>query len=331
MRRAPVLLVCAFTSACGAVTALLDGVPDEPDGSVADASPDRDASPERDAGADRAADAGNDAATDVQDARDDTVYCSADASKEAGPCVVPPDDLFYASPSSMTVSAGTYGVATFVVGGSWADASDFYALYDTASIPLRLNPYVMTNRPPVAFAFLTTPGSAGQSGSITVSGHAGDIVVHAQVQVTITSCQPSQAQSCGDYVCGFVPGNCGGSFNCGACATDEYCYLGQCVSNAPTYCPSGQGLGPGGSCQSCDSFKVCAQCPAGLCLGIQDVCVCAEPPFPACPTSQPDTTVQCPSVGQVCTYAGPGCGEACQCDPSGLWGCGPASCDGGTE
>lgn len=218
----------------------------------------------------------------VPDTYDGGIVCDFDASPDATLCTPPVDDTLTAIPNPVYVAAGSYGIASFVAGGSWALAPDLYVSYDSATVPLGEIPYVMTNRAPTSFAFLVPAAAVGDQGTFTVTGRAGNVELTAQANVIVTDCQPwSLAVACAGYTCGLEPDGCGGLTNCGTCgAAAPYCFLGKCVTTQPQYCGYGMGvLGDGGdedACVPCGLTPVCEHCDQGTCVGIQDVCSCQQ-------------------------------------------------------
>jgi hypothetical protein len=335
-----VVLLFAVAAACGAVTAPF-GLSVVEDASVALDSGVPDARSEADHPAladasDTARDATADA--DAADAVDTDVDagppCDPSVLLDAAPCATPPEDTFTASPGTISVSAGTYGVASFVLGGPWASAPNFVFTFAGTTLQLQTTPYLMTNRPPASFAFLLLSSAPLGSGTFSVTAQLGNMLRTASVTVDVTACQPSlPATACEGAQCGFVIDNCGGKVNCGTCPTDApTCYLGQCISGTPNYCPAGEGIGQDGTCVECAPLPVCQNCPIGnICLGLQDQCVCVIYPFPPCPAKAPHTGDECPGIGETCNFSR-ACGvDQCQCGPDYTWSCGVIECgEGGT-
>jgi hypothetical protein len=231
-------------------------------------------------GLEDAGDATSDVASGGGDA-DATVACSYDASEDVL-CTPPADDLLEATPPSITVAAGSFGFATFTATGPWAQDPTFYIRYESSTLSLLNYPEVNTYGSPQTILFQVPAASVGQQGTFTVSGNAGNIERKATVSVSVTSCKPWPPSTvCApSQNCGFEGDGCGGLLSCGTCGGQSpYCFLGVCQSTQPQYCPSGQGLGPGGSCIPCSSTKTCHECsPGGYCVGIQDQCICEPPP-----------------------------------------------------
>jgi hypothetical protein len=268
MRMAALALVWASATACGGKLAPVETA----DG----ASP-------GDAGQDASADTSTDGAP--RDALAEAVVdagppCDYDASWDATACTPPDDDTLYADPGVIFVPEGSYGIASFVASGPWASDPGMYVQFESSNVPLHGRPYVMINRPPTSFAFLIPPNVGFQQGSFVVSGHAGNIARIAQATVVITACQPwPQDEACAGNECGTEPDGCGGMESCGTCGQDApFCFLGQCVSTQPTYCPDGDGFSDG-ACVPCETTMLCQQCHTGYCPGHDDVCVCED--FPA--------------------------------------------------
>jgi hypothetical protein len=257
MRRAVVPLAWAFASACGGLLAPVDG--GSSDGS----------------GLDAGGDVGDETSSvDANDA-DASLACSYDAASDGPRCAPPPDDLLYASPATVSVAAGSYGTATFVASGPWSTDPGMFMWFVGSTPTLDNDPEIQTYGSPQSLVFLVPSTAAGQELTITVAGYAGNIERTAQVSVNVTSCAPWPASTvCGSYECGFEPDDCGGLVSCGTCPPSApYCFLRQCVTTMPTYCPYGQGYGENGSCVPCGTTRTCKQCSA-VCVGIQDVCIC---------------------------------------------------------
>ena len=257
--RLPWLVVCALATACGGRLAPVDG-----GGLSGDGAP--------------VGDAGDESvfadASDAADASDTTEPCSYDASDERL-CAPPPDDLLYPTPPVVSVAAGSYGSATFVASGPWSTDPNMYMWVTGYTLQLDTYPQVESYGTPQTVTFLVPQAYAGQSFTMFVAGHAGNIERTTQVTVNVTNCAPLPASTvCAGYQCGFEDDNCGGLVSCGNCsAPTPYCFLRQCQATMPTYCPYGDGLGPFGACVPCGESMTCRLC-TGLCVGIQDVCIC---------------------------------------------------------
>jgi hypothetical protein len=264
MRRAVVVLACALASACGGKLAPTDG-------GVASGGP----SPE--AGTDAGDDALAADASDATDGDDDApVECSFDASED-DPCTPPADDLLYAEPDTASVAGGSYGAANFVASGPWVSDPGFYMWFAGSSLYLPEVSPVRTYGSPQSLFFLVPESAIGQTFTFSVAGHAGNITRVAELTVHVTNCQPWPASMvCAGYQCDLEPDNCGGLVSCGSCPSSApYCFLRECVSNMPVYCPPGQGTDGHGGCIPCDTTRTCSECPIGnVCLGVQDVCLC---------------------------------------------------------
>ena len=264
MRMAAVVLVCAFASACGGRLARVDGGDSAPDG----------------AGLVDGGDGGDDESTsaDGNDASAPVEPCSYDAAVDGPLCTPPPDDLLYASPAVVSVAAGSYGAVTFIASGPWASDPTMFMWFAGSTLQLETNPEVQSYGSPQTLIFLVPSTAAGQTFTITVAGHAGNIQRISEVTVNVTSCVPWPASKvCAGYECGFEPDNCGGLVSCGTCSGSKpYCFLRQCQAAMPTYCPFGDGYGGPGVCIPCGETMTCRLC-TGVCLGIQDVCICTYP------------------------------------------------------
>jgi hypothetical protein len=261
-----VLVAIATAGACGGKLAPVDA-------GVADAQ------------SDDAGDATADAEADGNDA-DGQFVCSYDASED-DPCTPPANDLLAATPPSITAAAGSFGFAIFTATGPWASDPTFFIQYRSTTLPILNFHEVYTYGSPQTILFELPAGSAGQQGTLTVSGHAGNIERRATVSVTVTSCKPwDPSFVCApNEDCGYQGDGCGGLLSCGTCGVAlPYCFLGTCQSTQPTYCPAGEGLGFGGQCMPCSGTKTCRECVGGYCTGIEDLCICSPPP------RGPDTT-----------------------------------------
>jgi hypothetical protein len=269
MRRAVVVLACALASACGGRLAPIDGGADG-DNAIFDAG--------GDAGADgqSAADAGD--ASVGGDAADGAVECSWDASED-DPCTPPADDLLYADPDVVNVAGASYGLAKFVASGPWVSDPGFYMWFAGSSLPLQNVSMVQTYGSPQSLIFLVPGDEIGQTLTFSVAGHAGNITKVADLTVHVTNCQPwPPSMVCGGQTCNYQPDDCGGVVSCGMCPPSApYCFLRQCVTTMPKYCPPGQGTDGHGGCIPCEQTRTCQDCPAGsVCAGVQDVCLCAS-------------------------------------------------------
>jgi hypothetical protein len=175
------------------------------------------------------------------------------------------------------VAGGSYGAANFVASGPWVSDPGFYMWFAGSSLSLPNVSPVKTYGSPQSLFYLV-PGSAiGQTFTFSVAGHAGNITKVAELTVHVTDCAPWPASMvCPGYQCDFEPDNCGGLVSCGSCPSSApYCFLRECVSTMPTYCPSGQGTNGMGGCIPCEQTRTCTQCPPGnVCVGVQDVCLC---------------------------------------------------------
>lgn len=270
-RSAATFLAIASTSvACGGL--LL------PDGGT-DAGPD--------AGSDgRPPDGGVVFPSDAEEEEASLPLCSEDASPDTGPCTPPADDTLYADPPVLSVSAGSYGAANFVAAGPWVNDPSMYVWFEGSTLTLGNYPQVTTYGSPQSILFLTLASEAGQQGTITVEGHAGNIVRTATVTVNVTTCAPwSTYAACGVNACGVGPDGCGGLESCGECpSTSPTCYNGQCVAQAPPPCPNGYGYDPSGVCVSCEDCQVNGDGPpcvsvGGTCIAWENLsCVCSPPP-----------------------------------------------------
>jgi hypothetical protein len=247
---------------CGGRLAPLDG------GSPADGSADEGTS---------SADASDSSAPDGME-RDTSVPCDYDASDDAL-CVPPSADQLVADPPTITVPGGGFGTATFVATGPWTSDPTLELYYLSSSLPLINQPLVLTYGSPQTIPIGVSRTAVGQMGTVTVAARAGNIERRADVVINVTRCAPwPSSMVCGGEDCGFEGDGCGGVLSCGSCpAPAPYCFLHKCVATMPTYCPSGEGYGPGGTCIPCAGTRTCTECPAGvLCVGLQDVCICEQ-------------------------------------------------------
>jgi hypothetical protein len=263
----------ASTSACRGLLAPVDS--DAGDAGEADGG---DASTASDAESD-AADA---SIVDAKEPDADSA-CDYDAADDASLCTPPANDLLFANPASIQVAAGSYGLATFVATGPWATDPMMYMHYEGSSFQVRNFPYIMTYGTPQSLSFLVPSTAAGQHGTLTVSGHAGNIERTATVSVTVTSCAPSTAYCVGDQ-CGFEDDGCGGVISCGTCSgATPSCFVYQCVANGPPPCPAGSGYDvcDGGPCTDkcvpCATTHSCEKCGGGYCDSLNNVCFCHYP------------------------------------------------------
>jgi hypothetical protein len=264
MRTAEVMLVCILATGCGGLVAPLDAGPGDDGSFAADA---------------RAQEASIDDGS-ARDAEASGPPCSADAGLEGGLCVPPAEDILYASPDVVSVPAGSYGTATFVAAGPWTSDPAMYIWFEGSTLRLDSYPIVTSYGSPQSLSFLVPASAAGQQGTLTVTGHDGNIERTAHATVNVTACAPWTASfACAGYVCGAERDHCGGDVSCGECSGDEpYCFLGFCVATMPHYCPGGYGIAPGGKCVACESTGICKQCRfPDRCLGIEDVCLCQAP------------------------------------------------------
>jgi hypothetical protein len=207
------------------------------------------------------------------------VACDFDASPDAAPCVPPSDDTLVATPFHITAASGSYGVATFVAQGSWTNDPGFYMSFAGSSLPLVDTPIVMSYGTPQSIVFHLAQGLEGESGTITVTGHAGNIEVSAFADLIVTACVPlAESLACGAAMCGFQDDLCGGVESCGTCSpAAPYCYLGGCITSQPHLCPPNLGFDP-------DAGGACVRCGSG-CVDIDSQCVCPLPPTPALPVT----------------------------------------------
>ncbi len=272
-KAAAVAITCAAMGACGGLLAPVDGGADAGDaGGVSDVT-----APEAEA------------ATDAGDAGEESVACDYDASDDAVPCTPPADDLLVASPSNIQVAAGSYGAATFVATGPWTSDPSMYIWYESSTLPLRSIEQVTTYGSPQTLPFLVAQSGAGGQGTITVSGHAGNIVRYATLTVKVTSCVPwSPSFVCAGQECGFQGNGCSGLLSCGECtAPTPFCWVGHCVAAKPQPCSAGDGFDPdAGHCIPCADSPVCNPCPnpvtmqhqSGFCVSADSMCICYTQP-----------------------------------------------------
>ena len=267
LRIAFVALACAAASACGGLLALPDGGPlGETDAGGAD----RDGS---------LGDAADVTVTGAGSAADAGIPCSDDASDDVL-CIPPPNDLLDATPPAVSIAAGSYGVVTFTATGPWVNDPKMYMHYEGTTLEVLNDPQVQTYGSPQSLLVLVAEGTAGHRGTLTVSGHAGNIKRTAVVSIDVTACVPWPVSSIcvGNDNCGFQPDGCGGLLSCGTCSGEApYCFLNTCVSTPPQDCPDGYGLGGNGACVPCGMTKTCKECGAGSCIGKNDLCICEAP------------------------------------------------------
>jgi hypothetical protein len=226
-----------------------------------------------------------DAATVVDSGEEEAspLPCDYDASADydAALCTPPADDVLYANPSVVSVAAGSYGLATFVAAGPWANDPRFFMRYEGSTLSLRNVLYATSYGTPQSLPFLVSVSAAGQQGTLTVSGHAGNIERIAHVTVNVTSCTPN-AQYCSGMECGFEGDGCGGLTSCGTCGgSTPYCYLFQCVANPVAMCPPGYGYDIEDNrpmdCIPCAETKSCKKCRGGYCDSLNSICYCHYP------------------------------------------------------
>jgi hypothetical protein len=255
-RRLLALLGWAACSACGELRHTSTRATPAMDASVADAGSPQDASLDVELG-------------------DGYVACDYDAGPDVAPCAPPSNDQLVATPATVTVAAGGYGVATFVATGPWTTDPLLYMSFESSTLPLGNTPSIMTYGTPQSVIFEVPPGIAGQTGFLTVTGHAGNIEVTTQARVDVTNCVPEpQVAACQGDLCGFQDDGCGGLESCGACTlAAPYCFLGRCVTSQPRPCPLGDGFDPdGGACAPC-----------APCAAFDSMCLCPAPPTPETP------------------------------------------------
>ncbi len=290
-------LLCGVASSCGGLLVPEDepdggaegGVSDGGDsgstlrdGNAPDARPD--ARPPIDAAIDAAIDAPIDATPPDVTAMDASEGdgCILDAAEDVPLCTPPSDDLLFASPAMISVAAGSYGSANFVATGPWSTDPGMYMHYEGSTLDVRNNPYVVSYGTPQSIQFLLPADAEGQTGTLTVSGHLGNIEQTAEVAITVTACIPLTHETvCGTSVCGGGPDGCGGQIVCGTCDGDTpYCFYGQCISAEPRNCVADYGFDPdAGQCLWCPSTDVCAACALpGFCTSIGDRCLCFTSP-----------------------------------------------------
>jgi len=189
-------------------------------------------------------------------------------------CDAPPDDTLYASPGVINVAAGSYGIAQFFAGGPWANDSLMWMAFEGSSLELGsygpgFSPGLAVEQygSPQVLIFQIPLSSVGLQGTVTVTGHDGNIERTAQATVNVTSCAPwstSRACQTPEFVCGLQDDGCGGFLSCGDCSPGTYCYFGHCIGTQPLQCPSAYGY-------DIDS-GTCVPCKA--CPSIDNSCIC---------------------------------------------------------
>jgi hypothetical protein len=271
-KAAAVAIACVAMSACRGLLAPVDGGADAGDaGGVSDG-----AAPEAEAPA------------EAGDGGEAGVACDDDASDEVL-CAPPADDLLFANPPTIEVAAGSYGAATFVATGPWASDPSMYIWYESSTLPLLSIEQVTTYGSPQSLPFLVAQSAAGGQGTITVSGHAGNIERHATLTVNVTTCVPwAPSFVCAGQDCGLQGNGCGGLLSCGECAAPTpYCWIGHCVASKPQPCSAGDGFDPdAGACIPCTESPACNPCPnqvtmphqSGFCISADSMCICYTQP-----------------------------------------------------
>jgi hypothetical protein len=168
-----------------------------------------------------------------------------------------PADVFYATPSAVSIPQNSIGYTTMMIGGPWAQG--FGSSNETFT--------VSTSMPGSAVATYSsgvsgTPGVQGEqtlqldpaptaplgSYTLSVTGHdALSGVSHTlEVPVTITACQPL---TCSANQCGTIAttDGCGGpAVTCGSCASGNVCSSNMC-------CPTGMQWDSAISSRICES------------------------------------------------------------------------------
>jgi hypothetical protein len=193
---------------------------------------------------------------------------------------------------------------------------------------------------PVATACANTCGqvSDGCSGVYSCSSTNGGLTCKASEEciqghcVATTSCTPLTAgRACpggaGHKSCGQQSDLCGGTVDCGGCATDEECGLGGpslCGSKTPVCVPIAATTACAGKCgsvangcggtYSCDSSNGGVTCTGSEFCGAKTANTCGAPPV----TCTPHT---CAELGHSCGLASDGCGHILNCWPT----CSPSS------
>jgi hypothetical protein len=219
---------------------------------------------------------------------DGTVACDYDATDEE-PCTPPADDLLIATPPSIVVAAGGWGLATFTATGPWASDPSFYIWYESTTLPVQSVEQVTTYGSPQSIPFLVPLSAVGAQGTVTVKGRAGNVERFASVAVTVTACPPWPPSTvCPGMECGFQGDGCGGLLSCGTCPPSApYCWVGHCVSKMPVPCGAGEGFDPdAGECVPCDQTPQCNPCPdpltmphqTGYCISADSLCICDTQP-----------------------------------------------------
>ncbi len=200
------------------------------------------------------------------------------ADAEPGANVGSEADVIYASPSFVTVAAGSWGYTDIVVAGPWSERLVEVAM-ESSTLPVTRS-YIVWS--PERLEFLTT-APAGSRGTITVTGSEDGILRTTKFTVEVTACVPYTPEYACSFdvgtplICGNVSDGCGGSVSCGTCPADaQYCFQNfYCIACQPQVCSPGAGFNPM-TCQ-------CQECGEG-CFSSEGGCSCKSggtpPGFP---------------------------------------------------
>lgn len=172
--------------------------------------------------------------------------------------------LLLASPSSISVAAtdgagpGVNHASTLLTAiGAWAGS--VAPTLTVTGVPAGVSCVATNEIPPSSGpSTVTCTAQAGATPGtypLTVEGViAGFLPEYASVQLMVTACQPLTCAAIG-YVCGSLDNSCGGTQNCGTCASGQTCTAGSCYACAERTCPAREFF----NLDTCE----CQACPCG--------------------------------------------------------------------
>jgi hypothetical protein len=134
---------------------------------------------------------------------------------------------------------------------------------------------------------------------------------------TVDACTPTTCAAQG-VTCGPLSNACGGTLQCGTCATNQMCVGGQCTCQPRTTCPAGQtcGTAPDG----CGGTIACGVCSNGTtCNGTTCVCpaaTCAPGQTCGTATNACGSSTSCGTCMSPQTCGGSGTANQCGCTPA---------------